>query len=994
MIGQTISHYKILEKLGEGGMGVVYKAQDMKLDRTVALKFLPHHLTTNEAEQARFLQEAKAASALNHPNVCSIHSIGEHEGPTYAGAPAPARPGEFSEAGGDKQSFIDMEFVEGQTLRAKIAGGPLKLDDAITYAIQTGDALHEAHSKGIVHRDIKCENIMVNTRNKIKVMDFGLAKLKGSLKLTKASSTVGTLSYMAPEQIQGGEVDGRSDIFSFGVVLFEMLTGHMPFRGEHDAAMMYSILNEEPEPLTKYLPEAGSELLHVINRALEKDPEDRYQTVNDMVIDLRRTRKDSSKVSRRTLTQIPVPQTRPVEEHPTQTQPVVLPSSGRKRMILAGLMVAVVVAGVAGYMMFFGSKAESGERLPIAVADFVNNTKETELDGLSGMLITSLEQSRRLAVLTRARMFDILKQMGKSDIDRIDENVGRQICAQADVNALVTASIRKFGKLYTIDLKVLDPQKNEYIFTAKEEGEGQEGIPAMLDRLSEKTRIGLKEKADEVTAGREQIAKVTTTNLEAYQHFFQGEQLINRLRFDDAEKELRRAVELDSTFGLAWYRLAYTLTWTPAKGQETRAVLDKAMLHMDRVPAKEQYLLRAVNAEQGGHFAQAVPILREMEKTYPDDKEMMYNIGDWSYHSKDLLTAATYLEKVLQVDPTFERGLQHLTWTYRDQGRYEKMVDVAKRYVNASGSTEAYQLLGQAYEFGNQFDAGLKTMLSARELYPTNYEITVSISRFYQFLGQESQAESELKALVQDSKPYEAKRVGYRGLANYYSYFGKYREALRLQDKRIEMTWNAKDTALAAQDYVVKAWLLIDGLKDVSNGWKEAEKSFPYQDKIKNQIYWGNLSLIYIYNGDYAAADTIFKDIRWWQQLLLSVRYSLQKDCANAELFADSAENAGVPVVSLFARPPLTECQLEAGLYDKALASMMRLRSLKEAAGTHQYVKTFLLAGKIYEKKGDTKLAIENFERFLDIWKNADKDLPDYIDAKARLAKLKAMASK
>lgn len=981
MIGQTISHYKILEKLGEGGMGVVYKAQDMKLDRTVALKFLPHHLTTNEAEQARFLQEAKAASALNHPNVCSIHSIGEHEGPAYAGAPA------------GKQSFIDMEFVEGQTLRAKIGGGPLKLDDAIAYAIQTGDALHEAHSKGIVHRDIKCENIMVNTRNQIKVMDFGLAKLKGSLKLTKASSTVGTLSYMAPEQIQGGEVDGRSDIFSFGVVLFEMLTGHMPFRGEHDAAMMYSILNEEPEPLTKYLPEAGSELLHIINRALEKDPEDRYQTVNDMVIDLRRTRKDSSKISRRTLSQIPIQQAPPVQEHPTQTQPVAIPPSGKKRMMLGGLIAAVVVACVAGYIMFFGSTAESGVRLPIAVADFVNNTKEAELDGLSGMLITSLEQSRRLAVVTRARMFDILKQMGKTEIERIDENTGRQICAQAGVNALVTASIRKFGKLYTIDLKVLDPQKNEYIFTAKEEGEGQEGIPAMLDRLSEKTRIGLKEKADEVTAGREQIAKVTTTNLEAYQHFFQGEQLINRLKFDDAEKELRKAVELDSTFGLAWYRLAYTLSWTAARGQEDRAVLNRAMLHMDRIPAKEQYLLRAVNAEQGGNFAQAVQILREMEKTYLDDKEMMYNIGDWSFHSKDLLTAATYLEKVLQVDPTFERGLQHLTWTYRDQGQYAKMVDVAKRYVNASGSTEAYQLLGQAYEFGSQFDAGLKTMLSARELYPTNYDITVSISRFYQFLGQESQAESELKALVQDGKPYEAKRVGYRGLANYYSYFGKYREALRLYDKRIEMTWSAKDTALAAQDYVVRAWLLIDGWKEVSKGLKEAGKSFPFQDQIKNQNYWGNLSLLYVYHGDYAAADSIFK-IQWWQQALLSIRYSLQKDCANAELLADSAENAGISSVSLFTRPPLAECQLEAGLYDKALASMMKLRSLKEAARTTQYVRSLLLAGKIYEKKGDTRLAIENYGKFLDIWKNADKDLPDYIDAKARLAKLKGMASK
>ncbi|HEY4643351.1 MAG TPA: serine/threonine-protein kinase, partial [Bacteroidota bacterium] len=253
MIGRTISHFKILEKLGEGGMGVVYKAQDLKLDRFVALKFLPHHLTASEEEQARFLQEAKAASALNHPNVCTIYGIEEHSG----------------------DQFIEMEYVDGVTLHEKVAGAPMPLNDVVTYAIQIGEALQEAHGKGIVHRDIKADNIMINTKNQVKVMDFGLAKLKGSLKLTRASSTVGTLAYMAPEQIQGGEVDARSDIFSFGVVLYEMLTSHTPFRGEHDAAMMYSILNEEPEPADKYRQDIPPDFLHILNNALEKDPEDR-----------------------------------------------------------------------------------------------------------------------------------------------------------------------------------------------------------------------------------------------------------------------------------------------------------------------------------------------------------------------------------------------------------------------------------------------------------------------------------------------------------------------------------------------------------------------------------------------------------------------------------------------------------------------------------------------------------------------------------------------
>jgi len=274
MIGKTISHYKILEKLGEGGMGVVYKAEDTKLKRVVALKFLPPGLDAHEPERARFLQEAQAAAALNHPNICTIHDVVVEKDP----------------------QFIVMEFVEGKTLRQMV---PLpKIQDCIGYATQIGEALQEAHSKGVVHRDVKTDNIMVNDKNQIKVADFGLAKLKGSLKLTKASSTVGTLSYMSPEQIQGNEADGRSDIFSFGVVLYEMLTGRLPFQGDYEAAMVYSIVNEKPEPIQKHLPEVSSELVHIINRALEKNPEDRYQNVHDMVIDLRRVKKETSRVSR------------------------------------------------------------------------------------------------------------------------------------------------------------------------------------------------------------------------------------------------------------------------------------------------------------------------------------------------------------------------------------------------------------------------------------------------------------------------------------------------------------------------------------------------------------------------------------------------------------------------------------------------------------------------------------------------------------------------
>ncbi|MFZ1946348.1 MAG: protein kinase [bacterium] len=350
MIGKTVLHYRVIDKLGEGGMGVVYKAEDTKLKRTVALKFLPRGLDAHEPERARFLQEAQAASALNHPHVCTIHDICETEG----------------------QQFIVMEYVDGVTLLSRIAQQPIKLNDALAYAIQTGEALQEAHASGIVHRDIKPANIMINARNQIKVMDFGLAKLKGSLKLTRTSSTVGTLAYMAPEQIEGGEVDARSDIFSFGVVLYEMLTGRRPFGGETEAAVMHSILGAEPEPLQKHLPESTSEVVHILNRALEKDPEDRYQTVHDMLIDLRRAKKETSRVSRgmlatRTAEQ-PLPTALAGEQPPPGapgTTSVAGPEVRKPRMPRRrALWVALAVASAAVAAVLVSGPLISSRRVP------------------------------------------------------------------------------------------------------------------------------------------------------------------------------------------------------------------------------------------------------------------------------------------------------------------------------------------------------------------------------------------------------------------------------------------------------------------------------------------------------------------------------------------------------------------------------------------------------------------------------------------------------
>ena len=264
MIGKSVSHYKILEKLGEGGMGIVYLAEDTKLKRKTALKFLPSNTISSEEDKTRFVQEAQAAASLNHPNIATVYGIDEHEG----------------------ESFIAMEYVEGQTLKDKIQSGPLKLKEAIEIAIQIAQGLHVAHEKGIVHRDIKSANIMLTPKGQVKILDFGLVKLYGRTRVTKTGTTVGTAAYMSPEQAQGESVDHRTDIWSFGVVLYEMITGLLPFKGDYEQAMMYSILNEEPEPLTGLRTGVPMELERIVFKLLTKDPNKRYQNINELPVDL------------------------------------------------------------------------------------------------------------------------------------------------------------------------------------------------------------------------------------------------------------------------------------------------------------------------------------------------------------------------------------------------------------------------------------------------------------------------------------------------------------------------------------------------------------------------------------------------------------------------------------------------------------------------------------------------------------------------------------
>jgi len=444
MIGKTISHYKILEKLGEGGMGVVYKAEDTKLRRTVALKFLPPGLIRDNEAKKRFVHEAQAASALDHPNICTVYEIGEAD---------------------DGQMYMAMALYEGETLKEKIGQKPIKMDDAVDVACQIAQGLVMAHEKGIVHRDIKTANIFITKNGPVKLLDFGLAKLSGRTKLTQEDTTLGTVSYMSPEQARGDEMDHRSDIWSLGVVFYEMITGQLPFKGDYDQSVMYAIMNQDPEPVTGLRTGVPMEWERVVNKVLKRNADERYQNVGDLLVDLKGLKKDlDSHVIPRTA--------KGVEKAERKT-------GIRKLAIGTGIALILVLAF---FMLrsFISEEVLGSAPVPIAVISFENQTGEPSYDRLQkvipNLLITSLEQSKYLCVTTWQRMRDLLRQAGKQEVLVIDEETGFELCRMEGVDAIVLGSITKLGDVFVTDVKVLDVHTKEILKSARSEGRGESSI--------------------------------------------------------------------------------------------------------------------------------------------------------------------------------------------------------------------------------------------------------------------------------------------------------------------------------------------------------------------------------------------------------------------------------------------------------------------------------------------------------------------------------------